>query len=337
MKRRGFKLMLAAALLTIGFGFSARAHALTINGAFQGDELVWQINTGPDLQLANYYLSRDLELDWTCDPGLLNPRQTDQDLAFSEGTFNTARDSVTLTVYHAYPGYYDAISTYVTNTGTEPIIMPRPVLNWMGNSGEIVDSKIYLLLSDGQVLLYPYPYTGPVPDNALAEFSWRNNTGNELEPYGEFQENFCFHILAQNDPPQSEELTGLTPGYWKNWDKHYTEAQFSTLLAGTIAENTGAADKIFKKYSARPGMELTILKAHLLATQLTLNLTVRPNLPNPDGACLVSEGALEWNGTMITVGEAVQKVLDILNNPGAYTRNGILKVKDLLDYINNLE
>lgn len=133
----------------------------------------------------------------------------------------------------------------------------------------------------------------------------------------------------------NQELVGFTPGYWKNWRKHYSTEQFNSLLAGTIAVDSDSADKIFSKYSAGPGMELTILRAHLLATQLTLNLTRMPVLPNTGNAYLVESGNVEL-GEIQTVGEAVQKALDVLDNPDCYTREQVLDIKDLLDHINNL-
>jgi uncharacterized surface anchored protein len=83
------------------------------------------------------------------------------------------------------------------------------------------------------------------------------------------------------------ECIGLTPGYWKNWDNHYTREQFEILLQGTIANgDIEIAQSIFGAYSASSEEEMTILKAHLLATQLTLNLTNNPDMPNPDDSNL---------------------------------------------------
>jgi hypothetical protein len=134
---------------------------------------------------------------------------------------------------------------------------------------------------------------------------------------------------------QWSSCVGLTPGYWKNWRNHYNDSEFKQLLEGTIAGNITIADNIFANYNASPGYELTILKAHLLATQLTLHLT-DSDLPNPDDAYLTGECTIEWEGNMVTVGAVVDNALNISNNSTAYERDEILEVKDQLDTINNL-
>jgi hypothetical protein len=102
---------------------------------------------------------------------------------------------------------------------------------------------------------------------------------------------------------------GLTPGYWKNWRNHYTAAQFEVLLAGTIAMDIAAADLVFAEYDASNPQDLTILKAFVLANQLTLNLTLHPELPNP------SQGSLFLNCTLrdypdeMTLGNALDRLL----------------------------
>jgi len=65
-----------------------------------------------------------------------------------------------------------------------------------------------------------------------------------------------------------EELYGLTPGYWKNWNNHYSAEQFNALLVGTIAQDINTANIVFGKFNSKPGMELTILKAQPLTLTL---------------------------------------------------------------------
>ncbi len=424
-------------MLLFLLGFNTCAYAVTINGDVYGSNLVWQIRTTQGLTFETSYSSKDQGLDWLCDQRFTNLRQSNQDTSSCDGTFNNTADLFTFTTYNIYPGYYNQISAWVTNSSTENQVMPGPVLNWMGNEQPINDYRIYLLLADGGIV----PYSEPIPDNALVEFIWGNNTGTAMEPGDSLQEAFKFHIISPVDVPTpsisltkeasvteatvgtqitysytvtntgdvtltgvtltddklgvialsktilapgesasgiltytvqesdlpdplqntatvtgyynqttvtaqdnasvillvpDEELYGLTPGYWKNWRNHYTDEQFKALLVGTIAPDINTANAIFGKYSSRPGMELTILKAHLLATQLTLNLTKMPDLTNLDGAFLVESGLIEWEGMEITIAEAVQQALDIWTNPEIYTRSQILEAKNLLDYINNL-
>ncbi|MGD8700475.1 MAG: prealbumin-like fold domain-containing protein, partial [Gemmatimonadales bacterium] len=77
---------------------------------------------------------------------------------------------------------------------------------------------------------------------------------------------------------------GLTPGYWSNWRNHYSEAQFLVLLEGTIASSIAEADDFLASVGCDGDDALLCMKRFLLANQLTLNLTMMLDLPNPDGA-----------------------------------------------------
>ncbi|MBE9565348.1 MAG: hypothetical protein IMF16_01185, partial [Proteobacteria bacterium] len=121
---------------------------------------------------------------------------------------------------------------------------------------------------------------------------------------------------------------GLTPGYWKNWRNHYTDAQFEILLPGTIAATIAEADAIFEHWDASPGDELTTVMAFLLANQLTLNLTQHPELPNPSEGSLVAGSSLDCYGTPIVLGEAIEAALDCLAN--GCSREDLLTIKNWL-------
>jgi hypothetical protein len=137
-----------------------------------------------------------------------------------------------------------------------------------------------------------------------------------------------YNSQIETPPPACD---GLTPGYWKNWRNHYSSAQFTSLLAGTIASTIAQADAIFANASSKDAVQQ--LAAFVLANQLTLNLT-GTDLPNPDDAGLTLDchGLLETD----TLGDALDTALAMLANPGGYTRDQILAVKDVLDYIANL-
>jgi hypothetical protein len=103
---------------------------------------------------------------------------------------------------------------------------------------------------------------------------------------------------------------GLTPGYWSNWDNHYTEEQFLMLLEGTVAEgDIGLAEFYLSSFGCDGGDALHCMRRFLLANQLTLNLTQRPELPNPDDAGLVGLCSIEGIGTLE---DAIDQALDIL-------------------------
>jgi hypothetical protein len=80
------------------------------------------------------------------------------------------------------------------------------------------------------------------------------------------------------------------------------------------------------------------MRRFLLANQLTLNLTMQLDMPNPDGAelylaCLLDEHP-EVNGNL---GDWLSEALDIHKADGeGYPRDRILKVKTVLDWFANM-
>jgi uncharacterized protein (DUF2141 family) len=120
---------------------------------------------------------------------------------------------------------------------------------------------------------------------------------------------------------------GLTPGYWSNWRNHYTEDQFTTLLAGTVASSIEDADSTLDSVGCDGDDALHCMKRFLLANQLTLNLTQHPELPNPDGAGLVRLCSIEGVGTLQS---AIDDALEILANPESFGRDATLAVKNRL-------
>ncbi len=129
---------------------------------------------------------------------------------------------------------------------------------------------------------------------------------------------------------------GLTPGYWSNWDNHYTQEQFLFLLEGTIAEgNIDLANFYLTSFGCDGADALHCMRRFLLANQLTLNLTQHPELPNP------SDGSLYYvcqvPGVEGNLGEWLDEALEIHAADGAgYARDWILWVKTVLDWFANL-
>ena len=129
--------------------------------------------------------------------------------------------------------------------------------------------------------------------------------------------------------------------YWRNWRNHYTPEQFILLLKGTIAdmgtdaENIVAADTIFDHWDASDPKDLSIMKAFVLANQLTINLTQKPDLPNPSEGSLFYACMLTFNGERGNLGETLAIALEIINDPCSYSDAYILDIKDILDAFAN--
>lgn len=128
-------------------------------------------------------------------------------------------------------------------------------------------------------------------------------------------------------PSPSASCVGLGPGYWANWRNHYTEAQFTSLLAGTLATSVAEADAALSSVGCGGTNALACMRRFLLANQLTLNLAQQPELPNPENASLSLTCAVPDAGAL---GTWIDRGLQILLAPDAYTRQEILDAKDAL-------
>ena len=140
------------------------------------------------------------------------------------------------------------------------------------------------------------------------------------------------HDGTQPPPPG---CNGLTPGYWKNWRNHYTTAQFTTMIQGTIAGSIAEADAILKAKEGGSSSAIVKLRKFILANQLTLNLMANPGFPNPDDAEL-SLGCTTIIGGP-DLASALATALQMHANPSAYSALQILDIKDQLDALANLD
>jgi hypothetical protein len=132
---------------------------------------------------------------------------------------------------------------------------------------------------------------------------------------------------------------GLTPGYWSNWDNHYTSEQFLVLLQGTIAAgNISQANFYLTSTGCDDGDALHCMERFLLANQLTLNLTKMLGLPNPDGAELYPACELDqYPSVEGNLGVWLGTALAIHDEAGSgYSRDFILTVKTVLDWFANM-
>lgn len=134
---------------------------------------------------------------------------------------------------------------------------------------------------------------------------------------------------VQTPPPPPPSCNGLTPGFWKNYDNHFTEQQFAILLDGTSSANlTNAAAKTVLGGN---NPALTRLKKFLLANELTISLTNSlyntPMRGSLAGTCVL-------NGDSLANAIALAKA--IIANPGAYTNQQILDAGTVLDNFANL-
>lgn len=137
------------------------------------------------------------------------------------------------------------------------------------------------------------------------------------------------------EAPPEMDCVGLTPGYWKNWDNHYTMEQFASLLAetGFSDQTVEEATAILSYHGGRD--PVARLAKFMLANELTLALS-GTDLPNPDGAWL-DGSCVDPEGDM-TLADALSMSWTIYNADGeGYRKNEINMYKDILDRIANME
>jgi len=128
--------------------------------------------------------------------------------------------------------------------------------------------------------------------------------------------------------PGASSCSGPGPGYWANWRNHYTEPQFATLLAGTVALDAAQANSYLTSVGCDGADALACMRRSLLTVQLSVNLALHPELPKGDNAGLSLSCTAP--GVQGTLGEWISRALAILLDPTSYTREQILEVKDAL-------
>lgn len=156
-------------------------------------------------------------------------------------------------------------------------------------------------------------------------------------------------LVANFDFCNTANCVGRTPGYWSNWRNHYTDAQFLSLLSGTIATSIAEADAYLTSTGCDDEQDaLACMRRMLLANQLTMSLTQAnangaglfndPSLPaNLTGFCEVSDTQFR-NETGLDLAGWLEIALAIhAANGSGYTREEILEVKDALDAFANLK
>ena len=138
---------------------------------------------------------------------------------------------------------------------------------------------------------------------------------------------------------------GDTPGFYINWENHYTEGEFRQLLQGTIADDDiDAAMDYLTSFGCDDDDAIHCLRRFLLANQLTVNLTTlsinNASFPNPNGTLLGLGTRLESDG--LTLGkcilDATNAIIEVATlGPALWDRDKILEIKDILDEFANLE
>lgn len=192
------------ALSVMGFGFAkwSSSASATVNPNTGSLKLGW---------VDNPFFSRDSGPDWHATQGFGNIAldSESKDVGSTTGSFQDTNgdgvlDRYNVTIDNAYPYYYNEISGNITNLGTIPMIIQKPVLSWMDTQQTIEDGTVYWLGADGHII-QPTPEQLATPlkvgENWVLELRWDDNAGKQIHPGITLEESFEVQVLqpaAQN-------------------------------------------------------------------------------------------------------------------------------------------
>jgi uncharacterized repeat protein (TIGR01451 family) len=137
---------------------------------------------------------------------------------------------------------------------------------------------------------------------------------------------------------------GLTPGFWKNWDNHFTDEEFQKLLPTSVASTIEEVNEIFADYNNSAPVTGEMLEVFVLANELTINLTVYnfendPDLPNPSGGSLYGAVVIV-DGDEYNLGDALADANEYIEfgtiDGEVPTAEEITALKTILDTFANL-
>lgn len=134
---------------------------------------------------------------------------------------------------------------------------------------------------------------------------------------------------ASPSPSPVTSCSALGPGYWQNWRAHYTPEEFQGLLAGTVATSLIEAQAFLFATGCDGEDAVACMRRFLLASQLTLNLSLQPDLFNGDAVSLTLTCTAP--GVEGTLGNWIDQALLILADPESFERDYVLQVKDALE------
>ncbi|RDV82529.1 hypothetical protein [Ammonifex thiophilus] len=174
-KREKIRLLaavLVTALVLMGAGYAAWSKSLQISSTVATGELSWSF-TGMG--------SQDTGNDWVCDPGFKKIRQVDKDvartiLALANPDASGRYKTLEVTVANAYPSYYNRIFVELTNDGTIPIKIKKPVIDKPREvSVELRDrdkiEEITVLPGESKNISFHFRVNGSAKENTTYKFT----------------------------------------------------------------------------------------------------------------------------------------------------------------------
>ena len=225
-------LALVLALGSIGVGYAAWTQTLYIEGTVETGSVCIDVGTfgildpyEPEKFGGDYPPIPADRADWTCLDGFVRnwdlpggPRiwQLDKNVAWGDvvpvpceetGLWKTLR----VTLYNAYPSYFNEMRFYPENCGTLPWRIDHVIIRW-DQGGE---EQEFLILSEGTTVKMDYTGDG---DYEL-EIQWKDSFGAQIHPGGDPPEiSFWIHVLQP--APQKSTLEFTAELVVVQWNKY---------------------------------------------------------------------------------------------------------------------
>lgn len=198
-------LVVVLALALMGFGFAKWSDSVVVSATAQSGSVKWGIKEGSVWQLdVGTDCHSEMEggmLTWEQDPEGKDVGSTSVEV--TDANDDGVSDTLDITVFNAYPCYFNEITFDVINAGTIPVIVQIPKLTWMGQEIELESGLVYYLCSDGSVYSeLDESFVSPEENGAVIEVMFQDNISAQQHPGDVLSESLCFHVLqpaAQND------------------------------------------------------------------------------------------------------------------------------------------
>lgn len=202
MKKKAGLLFVALVLVlgSLGVAYAAWTDDIDIGGSVSTGSLCWKfvqcsaLDELPPSDPGGDYVGFESPFaDYGSDPGFVGTPpywRVDKNVAWGDCEISEDGKTLTVTLYNAYPCYFNSFSFYVENCGTVPLKIDHVLVN-----GE--DWKT-------QTFYKAFDINGDGANDL--ELKYQDNFGGQIEPGpGDFEFSFWLHVLQP--APQDSALT----------------------------------------------------------------------------------------------------------------------------------
>lgn len=208
--------VLMLGLTAVGVSYAHWSESLMVEATIETDELDWEFEPG------------SVSVRDPCDTESLDPIMTEEGILTStknyacgevilldgpdsepEGCPETDLSLLDITLYNAYPGYYNHFDFYVHNNGTTPLIQDVVIIR-------VDDQIVYELDAGSSGVFRPLDLDGDGCADIMLR--WGNNIGGQLDPCQSWNISFGLYVLQE--APECAELNFQVEMHAVNWNEY---------------------------------------------------------------------------------------------------------------------